>query len=44
MVGADAQNERKSVAATVLVAMNAEIDIRHILPAIRVPTLLLHSV
>ena len=31
-------------AATVLVAMNAEIDIRHILPAIRVPTLLLHSV
>ena len=31
-------------AAAVLVAMNAEIDIRHILPAIRVPTLLLHSV
>ena len=27
-----------------LVAMNDEIDIRHILPAIRVPTLLLHSV
>ena len=26
-----------------LTAMNAEIDIRHILPAIRVPTLLLHS-
>jgi pimeloyl-ACP methyl ester carboxylesterase len=26
-----------------LIAMNAEIDIRHILPAIRVPTLLLHS-
>ena len=26
-----------------LMAMNAEIDIRHILPAIRVPTLLLHS-
>ena len=26
-----------------LLAMNAEIDIRHILPAIRVPTLLLHS-
>jgi class 3 adenylate cyclase len=26
-----------------LSAMNAEIDIRHILPAIRVPTLLLHS-
>ena len=27
-----------------LVAMNDEIDIRHVLPAIRVPTLLLHSV
>jgi pimeloyl-ACP methyl ester carboxylesterase len=26
-----------------LTAMNAEIDIRHILPAIRVPTLILHS-
>ena len=26
-----------------LIAMNAEIDIRHILPTIRVPTLLLHS-
>jgi pimeloyl-ACP methyl ester carboxylesterase len=26
-----------------LIAMNAEIDIRHILPAIRVPTLVLHS-
>lgn len=31
-------------AATALVKMNAEIDIRHILPAIHVPTLLLHSV
>ncbi len=30
-------------AATALVTMNGEIDIRHILPAIRVPTLLLHS-
>ena len=27
-----------------LVRMNAEIDIRHVLPAIRVPTLVLHSV
>jgi hypothetical protein len=27
-----------------LATMNAEIDIRHILPAIRVPTLILHSV
>ena len=31
-------------AVMALVAMNDEIDIRHILPAIRVPTLLLHSV
>ena len=31
-------------AVIALVAMNDEIDIRHILPAIRVPTLLLHSV
>ncbi len=31
-------------AVTALVAMNDEIDIRHILSAIRVPTLLLHSV
>jgi pimeloyl-ACP methyl ester carboxylesterase len=31
-------------AVTALVAMNGEIDIRHVLPAIRVPTLLLHSV
>jgi class 3 adenylate cyclase len=31
-------------AATALVTMNGEIDIRHILSAIRVPTLLLHSV
>lgn len=31
-------------AAVALVRMNAEIDIRNILPAIRVPTLLLHSV
>jgi pimeloyl-ACP methyl ester carboxylesterase len=30
-------------AVMALVAMNDEIDIRHILPAIRVPTLLLHS-
>jgi class 3 adenylate cyclase len=31
-------------AVTALVTMNAEIDIRHILPTIRVPTLILHSV
>ncbi len=31
-------------AAAALVRMNMEIDIRHVLPAIRVPTLLLHSV
>ena len=31
-------------AVMALVAMNDEIDIRHVLPAIRVPTLLLHSV
>ena len=31
-------------AVIALAAMNDEIDIRHILPAIRVPTLLLHSV
>jgi pimeloyl-ACP methyl ester carboxylesterase len=31
-------------AATALTKMNAEIDIRHILPTIRVPTLILHSV
>jgi class 3 adenylate cyclase len=31
-------------AATALVTMNAEIDVRHILPTIRVPTLILHSV
>jgi pimeloyl-ACP methyl ester carboxylesterase len=31
-------------AVMALVAMNDEIDIRHLLPAIRVPTLLLHSV
>jgi pimeloyl-ACP methyl ester carboxylesterase len=31
-------------AAAALTAMNAEIDIRHILPTIRVPTLILHSV
>jgi pimeloyl-ACP methyl ester carboxylesterase len=31
-------------AAAALTQMNAEIDIRHILPAIRVPTLILHSV
>jgi pimeloyl-ACP methyl ester carboxylesterase/class 3 adenylate cyclase len=30
--------------AAMLVRMNAEIDIRHVLPAIRVPTLVLHSV
>ena len=30
-------------AVTTLMAMNADIDIRHILPAIHVPTLLLHS-
>ena len=29
-------------AATALVQMNMEIDIRHILPAIRVPTLIIH--
>ena len=31
-------------AAATLVRMNTEIDIRHVLPAVRVPTLLLHSV
>jgi pimeloyl-ACP methyl ester carboxylesterase/DNA-binding CsgD family transcriptional regulator len=31
-------------AATALVQMNMEIDIRHILPAIRVPTLIIHRV
>jgi pimeloyl-ACP methyl ester carboxylesterase len=31
-------------AAIALIRMNYEIDIRHVLPAIRVPTLLLHSV
>ena len=31
-------------AAVKLVRMNMEIDIRHVLPAIRVPTLILHSV
>jgi pimeloyl-ACP methyl ester carboxylesterase len=31
-------------AVTALSTMNAEIDIRHILPAIRVPTLILHAV
>jgi class 3 adenylate cyclase len=31
-------------AVSALATMNAEIDIRHILPAIRVPTLILHSV
>ncbi len=31
-------------AAATLLRMNGEIDIRHILPAIRVPTLILHSV
>jgi pimeloyl-ACP methyl ester carboxylesterase len=31
-------------AATALVTMNGAIDIRHVLPAIRVPTLLLHGV
>jgi pimeloyl-ACP methyl ester carboxylesterase/class 3 adenylate cyclase len=30
-------------AAATLVRMNMEIDIRHVLPAVRVPTLLLHS-
>ena len=35
---------RVPAAVMALVAMNDEIDIRHILPAIRVPTLLLHSV
>ena len=30
-------------AAATLVRMNSEIDIRHVLPAVRVPTLLLHS-
>jgi pimeloyl-ACP methyl ester carboxylesterase len=30
-------------AAAAVLRMNAEIDIRHILPAVRVPTLLLHS-
>src|SRR5215468_10751423 len=33
-----------SPAAAALTTMNAEIDIRHILPAIRVPTLILHAV
>jgi pimeloyl-ACP methyl ester carboxylesterase/class 3 adenylate cyclase len=31
-------------AAATLVRMNMEIDIRHVLPAVRVPTLLLHSI
>lgn len=31
-------------AAATLLRMNAEIDVRHVLPAIRVPTLILHSV
>jgi pimeloyl-ACP methyl ester carboxylesterase len=31
-------------AAAAVIRMNAEIDIRHVLPAVRVPTLLLHSV
>jgi class 3 adenylate cyclase len=31
-------------AVTALVTMNGEIDIRHVLPTIRVPTLILHSV
>jgi pimeloyl-ACP methyl ester carboxylesterase len=31
-------------AVTALTTMNAEIDVRHILPAIRAPTLILHSV
>jgi hypothetical protein len=31
-------------AAVALATMNGNIDIRHVLPAIRVPTLLLHSV
>jgi pimeloyl-ACP methyl ester carboxylesterase len=31
-------------AAAMLVRMNMEIDIRHVLPAVRVPTLVLHSV
>ncbi len=31
-------------AAAALVRMNMDIDIRHVLPAVRVPTLLLHSV
>lgn len=31
-------------AAAAVVRMNMEIDIRHVLPAVRVPTLLLHSV
>ena len=31
-------------AASTLLRMNAEIDVRHVLPAIRVPTLILHSI
>ena len=31
-------------AAATVIRMNGEIDIRHVLPAVRVPTLLLHSV
>ena len=31
-------------AAATLIRMNSEIDIRHVLPAVRVPTLVLHSV
>ena len=43
--GAGCSEWAQSPAAVMaLVAMNDEIDIRHILPAIRVPTLLLHSV
>ena len=44
MVGPAAQNGHQSAAVVALVAMNDEIDIRHILSAIGVPTLLLHSV
>ena len=42
--GAGCSEWAQSAAVMALVAMNDEIDIRHILPAIRVPTLLLHSV
>jgi len=31
-------------AATTLMRMNMEIDVRHVLPAVRVPTLILHSI